>query len=116
MISNLPNLNPAISAWSQRLEFVLIGKSQEDFKTVETYIPKTVLGVRQPLKAQDIAIKPEGQRAWKWELIHASPSLVLMVGDIIEFSEGRYKVMAKRNYSEYGYMEYEICQGFVQCD
>jgi hypothetical protein len=107
-----PNLASAVAAWMQPLEFVLVGKEMVDHILTETYITKRTFGVRAPLKPQELALKPEGQRAWRWEKIHALPSLKLNVDDIIKFGELRYRVMGKADYSEYGYLEYEIAEGF----
>lgn len=110
----LPNVSSALGAWGQTLEFVLIGKQKTDYETVETKIPRRTKGVRVPFKPQALQQRPIGERAWKWETIFSSPSISLKVGDEIIFGEGetRYRVMEMRDWSEYGYVEYDICQGF----
>jgi hypothetical protein len=117
--AGLPNMMPAVNAWAQTLQFVVVGRESVDFKTVETYSPIKGRGMRVPMTAQQLQIKPEGQRAWKWERIFCSPSIQLEVNDIIIFGlnskETRYRVMAKTDYSEYGYLEYEIVQDFTEC-
>jgi hypothetical protein len=112
----LPNVFSAISAWAQELKFVLVCKTLEDLIVTESFIPKQVRGARIPFKAQALYMRPIGERAWKWETIFASPSLDLEVGDEIIFGEGetRYRVMERRDFAEYGYREFDICQGF-QC-
>jgi hypothetical protein len=116
--TQLPNVSSAIAAWGQTLQFVVVAKGPlEDFVETETFIPKSVKGARVPFKAQSLSMKPIGERAWKWETIFASPSLILKVGDEIIFGEGetRYRVMERRDWSEYGYVEYDICQGYQEC-
>ena len=108
----LPQMGSAVAAWMQPLEFVLVGKEVVDHLVTETYINKRSFGVRAPLKPQELALKPEGQRAWRWEQIHALPTLQLAVDDIIIFSDFRYRVMSKQNFSEYGYILYDICEAF----
>ena len=112
MKPSFPNLSNAVNAWAQPLKFFLVGKDQRDFMTEEVLYPKIAYGVRQPMKAQQLMMKPEGQRAWKWETIHSRPDLVLNIDDIVVFNEVRYRVMAKKDYSEYGYLEYEIMQDY----
>ena len=111
----MPNMGMAVAAWMQPLSFVLVGKEIVDHVETETFVTKRTFGVRAPLKPQELAIKPEGQRAWHWEKIHAHPNLALSVDDIIVFGELRYRVMGKSDYAEYGYIEYEICEGYDVC-
>lgn len=109
----LPNLSNAVRAWSQRLEFVVVSKDIENFEINENYIVRRVLGTKQPLKAQTLAIKPEGQRSWKWFELHLTPQVTINVDDLILFGgKDQYRVMAKEDFSEYGYVRYEIAQGF----
>jgi len=117
MMPQLPNVSSAIAAWGQSLEFVVVSKSLEDYVVTEVLLPRKVKGARVPFKAQALAMKPIGERAWKWETIFASPSLTLKVGDEIIFGESqpRYRIMERRDWSEYGYVEYDICQGFQEC-
>ena len=108
----LPNLESALGAWAQPLTFVEVVKELRDFKEVETYQARKTRGVRSPLRPQELALKPEGQRAWKWEKIHASPTLQLKIDAIIVFNDRRYRVMSKNDYAEYGYVEYDIVEDF----
>lgn len=116
MSTSFPNMAGAIKAWMQPLVFVEVCKSQdEQFLTVESYVPRKAFGIRVPLKPQELMFKPEGQRAWKWEQIFSTPSLVLGIDAIIEFEKRRYRVMSKTDYSQYGYVIYDICQDFTAC-
>lgn len=105
-------MSGAVHAWAQRLEFVVVAKEQVNFETVESYLPRKAFGVRYPMRAQELLCKPEGQRAWKWEKIQTSQSLRLEPDDIVIFDHKRYRVMGKNDFSEYGYIEYEIAQDF----
>lgn len=117
--AGLPNMMSAVNAWAQTLQFVVVGRETIDCKTVETYLPRRGRGMRVPMTAQQLQIKPEGHRAWKWERITCTPSIQLEVNDIIIFglpsSDTRYRVMAKTDYREYGFIEYEIVQDYTQC-
>lgn len=117
MTSQLPNMSGAVSAWAQTLEFIVIAKTIEDYIVTETKLPQKAKGTRVPFKSQAIQMKPIGERAWKWETIFSTPALVLRVGDEIEFGidQPRYRVMERRDWSEYGYVEYDICQGYQEC-
>lgn len=110
--STLPNPNGAMLDWFQKLTFTQVFKSVVNFELVESQISTSFLGVRQPFTPQQLAIKPEGQRQWKWETIHALPSLVLGVDDIIVFGNTPYRVIKKSDWKDYGYVEYQILQDY----
>lgn len=110
--STLPNVSDVLPDWFQSMTFQVVTKDLEDYEVVETLTTITTQGVRQPMNAQRIAIKPEGQRAWKWETIHCLPDVKLNIDDIIIFDGVKYRVMHKWNWAEYGYLEYEICQAY----
>lgn len=112
----LPNVSSAIAAWGQSLEFVVVSKGLEDYADSETKTTVKVRGARVPFKAQQLNMRALGERAWKWETIFASPSLVLKVGDEIvwDANQPRYRVMERRDWGEYGYVEYDICQAFQE--
>jgi len=113
MMPALPNLFNAVLAWAQPLNFVLVSKTVQDFQVSEEQISYCVMGTKQPLSPQRLAIKPEGQRDWKWYQLHLPPNPKINIDDIIRFdANDQYRVMAKSDFTEYGYVYYEIVQGF----
>lgn len=112
--NTLPDVSDVLPDWFQTLTFQLVTKSQVEYETIETLTTVTTQGVRQPMSAQRLEMKPEGQRAWRWETIHCLPDLQLKVDDIIVFNGIRYRVMHRWNWAEYGYLEYEICQAYQE--
>lgn len=108
----LPNMAQAVSAWMQEMQCSVVESYQEDFVTQERLTLVTFKGVRAPLKAQQLEKKPEGQRAWKWEVLYTTPEFLLTPNDVIVFRGNRYRVDAKLDYSEYGYFEYHIVQDY----
>lgn len=112
--NTLPNVSDVLPDWFQPLTFEVVAKGLEDYEVVETLRTIQTQGVRQPMSAQQLQVKPEGQRAWKWETIHCLPDVKLKVDDIVIFDNTKYRVMAKWNWSEYGYLEYHICQGYEE--
>lgn len=110
----LPNMSATITGWFQNLTFTKVVKTVVDHEVKEGYENISTSGVRQPFSPQQIKILPEGQRAWKWEMIHALPSLLLKIDDIIIFDNVRYRVMERLDYKEYGYVQYNICQDYQQ--
>lgn len=65
----------------------------------------------QPLP-QELAIKMEGERNWRWSLIHILPNVDLNNNDLITLFGVQYKVMKKENWAQYGYMNYFVVEGF----
>ena len=112
--SNLPDVSDALLDWFQNMTFDLISKAITDYGLTETATTISTKGVRQPFSAQQLSIKPEGQRAWKWETLHCLPDVKLNPDDIVVFNGIRYRVMDKLDYSEYGYLEYHIIQDYIK--
>lgn len=111
----LPNVQGAMLNWFQTLIFTRLTKGVANFDLTETPKNYSFQGVKQPLSAQELQLKPEGQRNWKYFWIHALPDLVLEPDDVIKFTDGvAYRVIGKWDYTEYGYISYEIVQDFTK--
>lgn len=110
--TGLPQVGDVLPSWFQTLTFTLVTKYLVDYEVQEVLVTITTQGVRQPMNAQQLSIKPEGQRGWKWETIHCLPNVKLKLDDIIIFDNVKYRVMEKWDWSEYGYLEYHICQAY----
>lgn len=111
--SNLPNMSGALVSWFLSLTIEPIVKETINYQVVETTTPITFQGVVQPLTNKTLAIKPEGQRAWKWYWLHCVPTLKLDVDDVFIYAGHQYRVMALKDYSEYGYLSYELVQDWT---
>ena len=110
--SGLPQVGEVLPGWFQPLVFDIITKSLVNYEVEEVIIHINTQGVRQPMSAQQLSIKPEGQRAWKWQTIHCLPNVPLKVDDIVVFGNQKYRVKEKWDWSEYGYQEAHICQAY----
>lgn len=110
----LPNMSGALLSWFQKITFILITKEIVDFDLVEVERKVCFDGVRQPLSPQKLSMKPEGQRAWKWEQIHALPSVKLKIDDRMNFNGEKFRVMERLDYSEYGYIEYHTALDYEE--
>ena len=110
--TGLPQVGDVLPSWFQTLTFYLVTKVLVNFEVEETTLTISTKGVRQPMSAQQLSIKPEGQRAWKWETLHCLPDVKLKVDDIVIFDGVKYRVMQRWDWTEYGYMQYEICQAY----
>lgn len=104
----VPFVGDAMDNWFQPMVFGIVVKTVVAGQAVETETPTHFRGVWQPFSARQLLLKPEGQRAWSWYWLHADPSLSLKVDDVVVYNERQYRVMAKKNYTLYGYIEYHL--------
>lgn len=109
----VPNVNAAMTNWFQPMTFGIVSKTIGGFQAVETMTKVSFQGVIQPLSAQRLYLKPEGQRAWTWLLLHADPSLILEVDSVVTYRGVQTRVMARKDYRIYGYVEYELVQDWT---
>ncbi len=108
----LPDVGDVLMDWFQELTFTKITKTVVNYENVEAETEYTMHGVRQPLNAQQLEMKPEGQRRWRWEMIHALPTVELFNDDVVVFDGVRYRVKDKWNWKEYGFIEYHIVEDY----
>ncbi len=111
-VGTLPDMTGALLNWFQPMIFSQLVKSVVNFKNVETPTNTYTKGVMQPLSAQQLQMKPEGQRNWIWNMLHCLPDLILKPDDVVTYQRQNYRVMAKRDYSKYGYLEYDLVQDY----
>ena len=110
---SVPDVSGAMTDWFQPMTFTRVVKTVVGFQAVETPTPTDFRGVIQPLGARQLLLKPEGQRAWTWQTLHADPSLKLDVDEVVTYLGVQTRVMARKDFSLYGYVEYEIVQDWT---
>lgn len=108
----LPDMSPALSGLLQPVTFILISKANINGLVQEIQTVINTRAVRQPFSAQKLSIRPEGQRAWRWETIHATVDLILKPDDRILWDGIYFRVMDKYDYKEYAYVQYDIVQDY----
>jgi hypothetical protein len=109
----VPDVSGALKDWFQPMTFELVTKTTSAFQVVETGDPITFMGIIQPLTERQLILKPEGQRAWTWFQLHADPVLSLQVDDVVLYLGVQTRVMARKNYDIYGYVEYHLVQDWT---
>ena len=109
----LPNVSTTLFNWFKEITFTLIRKNIIDFEDVEVETNSSFIGVVQPFNTQQLIIRTEGQRKWKWYMIHALPNLILKNDDVIIIDSIRYRVMERMDYKEEGYVQYNIVEDYV---
>lgn len=108
----LPDMSSALLDWFQPMIFTQIVKVVENFVVTETPTDVSFQGVMQPFSDQQVRMKPEGQRTWKWYMLHAEPGLLLNPDDTTKYKGIQYRVLFKRDWKEYGYVEYHLVQDY----
>lgn len=109
----VPNLSGGLKDWFQPMEFGIVTKVVSGFQVTETMEVIQFRGVIQPLSAQRLFLKPEGQRAWTWLLLHAEVELKLEVDQVVTYLGVQTRIMARKDYTIYGYVEYELVQDWT---
>lgn len=111
-VSPVPTMRSTLLGWFRQLELVKVVKKTVGVRTVEVEVPLPALGVWQPLSAEELNLKKEGERSWRWFSITASTDLVLLTDDIIARSGVRYRVMGKWDYTDEGFVTYHVINAF----
>ena len=111
--TGLPQMSNTLNGWEVPLTLTKIVQKivNGDRTTIEEKI--NFQGVFQPLRDEQLQFKQEGERSWSWYWIHAKAgTLNLQTQDKIIFENNRYKVMAVKDYSLYGYIEYQVVRDY----
>lgn len=113
MQGSVPNVSGAMLDWFQQVTFMVVTKTTTAFQVVEAGAAIVFWGVVQPLTGRKLEIKPEGQRNWNWIWVHSQIQLPLTTDDVIQYLGIQYRVMGQKDYSLYGYYEYELVEDYT---
>ena len=108
---DLPNVYNSLLNWYQKMTLKRIEKKVIDAKEVEIETSFNSLGLIEPMKPQEISMKPYGQRAWKWNNLFTTTA-DFRVEDVIDFRGTRFRVLNKIDFSIYGYFKYELVEDY----
>lgn len=112
-LSGMPNMSATLTGWEVPLTLVKVIQDIVDGDAVFTEQQINFMGCWQPLKDEQLQFLPENQRSWEWIWIHAKSSeLNLQTADKVIFNDKRYKVMAVKDYSLNGFVEYQLIRDF----
>lgn len=107
-----PNVRDTVLGWSEMLVLVRLYKKIVNRENVNEEKEFTCMGMVQPFSARDLKVKPEGQRAWKWWMLHTTEQVALKPGEEFILKGTKYKVMSDLPYFRNGYYEYELIETF----
>ena len=112
-LSGMPQMQNALSGWEVPLTLTKMIQSVNNGFVSFTEQTFNFMGVWQPLKDEQLQFLPENQRSWEWIWIHAKASEVnLQTADKVIFNDKRYKVMAVKDYSLNGFIEYQLVRDY----
>lgn len=112
--SQLPNMSVTITSWFLDITFYTVKRVMQGAEWIETQgTALKTKGVVQPPSTKDLKIMPEGAWAWEWLWVHCLPDLQLETNQYIYYDNKKYKVMKKKDYSKYGYVEYFLLEAFT---
>lgn len=115
--SPLPNMSQTIVSWFQDITLNVVTRGLTNDGDGVDWVPESVQtintqGVVRPPSDKDLKILPEGTWAWEWLQIHCLPNVQLDTNQYVEYENKRYKVMAKKDWSKYGYIRYTLLEAF----
>jgi len=112
-LSGMPNMSTTLNGWEVPLTLTKITQSISEGDASFTEQQINFMGVWQPLSQERLQSKDIGQRSWEWIWIHAKAgTLNLTTADKVIFNGKRYKVMAVKDYSLNGFIEYELVRDY----
>ena len=112
-LSGMPQMAMTLTGWEVPLTLAKMIQSVNDGFVSFTEQTFNFMGVWQPLKDEQLQFLPENQRSWEWIWIHAKASeLNLQTADKVIFNNKRYKVMAVKDYSLNGFIEYQLVRDY----
>ncbi len=111
-LSPMPSMRSTIMGWLRPITLTRIIKRVVDFETKETEVRTQTRGMVQPFTATELLIKPEGERSWKWWMIHATPDLVLQTDEVIVYQGTKLRIMQQLPYEANGYVQYHAIEDY----
>lgn len=108
----LPNVSSAMLSWFQPMTLVVLTKQILNLRNVDTEDRIKTRGVIQPFSDDQLKLMESGERNWAWHKLHVEPGVELKPSDHILYLGLRYKVMSRRDYRQYGYLEYNLIEDF----
>ena len=106
--SGQPQMSTTLFGWEITLTLIKVKQSVIDGDLVTTETQHQFRGVLQPLKTEELLLKPEGDRSWNYYFIHTNSKLDFKTADKIIYQDKRYKVTGIKDYTLNGFREIEV--------
>lgn len=109
----VPDVSGALQDRFQPMVFEVVTKTTVGFQVVETATTVSFFGNIQPFTERQLLLRPQGERAWSWYWVQALPGLNLKTDSVINFQGTQYRIMAKRNQIQFGFVEYQMIEDYT---
>jgi hypothetical protein len=110
-INSLPQMATTLSGWEQNVIFKKIsGKTINKGIVSYTYDSFNSKAVIFPLKLEELALKPDAERAKKWINIISYKNMSLKIGDLVTYNLLDYKIMTNKGFDAYGFGQYDAVE------
>lgn len=113
-LSAVPDVGHSMRAWFQKLSLVRVIKQVVDYEIKESEQPFTTSGLIQPFSTRQLAMLPEGQRSWDWQMLNCESGLELKTDEVVKYRNTKYRITGTKNYSAYGYAYYEMVNDYTR--
>lgn len=111
--SGMPNMANTLNGWEVPLTLIKVTQNIVEGDLVTTEQTINFKGVWQPLREEQLELKPAAVRSWEWIWIHAkSGDLNLETADKVYFNKKYFKVETKKDYGLNGFVEYHLCRDY----
>lgn len=105
--TRLPRPQLGINMWSQVSTAKAITQTVDKYgDVISNEFSFSFDGVIQPLAPEEIKVKPAGQWSWDWYWFHTKENVKLATNDRVIYRGVEYKIMAVKDYGDYGHIEY----------
>ena len=114
IVDSLPDLSDVMTQWEVPMTANYVTQTVVDGVVTDTEVSKAIKGIMQPLKAEEIMLKDEGQRSFDWYLVQVREGTYgeLFTTQILIINSIPYKIKAKKDWVLNGYREYHAIRDF----
>lgn len=112
--NGLPDVGNAMEGIFYPITAVTVQKQEIGGFVKEICLTVKTKGVVQPMRAQEVEIKYEGQRTWKYFTLHCLPNLNLKPDDAVIIKDTRYRCLGKEDYSIYGFIKFDLAEDYTE--
>ena len=111
--ANLPDVSEVMNGWEVNMTANYVTQAVVNGDVIDTEVNKAIKGIIQPLKAEEIMLKDEGQRSWDWyQVLIQEDYPELFTTQILIINSIPYKIKAKKDWVLNGYREYHAIRDF----
>ena len=109
--SSLPSVAGGVEMFLQPVRIGIVQTQLVYGRSTDVTIYKYTQACRQPM-AENLAVRKEGDRSWRWHTIYMTPEMDLQTNDVIELQGVRFRIMEKTDWKEYGYTSYNAIEDY----